>query len=73
MVGQADIFLVHDIEAGNVFGKGLLYFAGARWGAVVAGARAPVVLTSRADSHGDRLFSIALAVVLAGEASKGAV
>lgn len=64
VVGKADIFLVHDIEAGNVFGKGLLYFAGARWAAVVAGGRAPIILTSRADSFRDRLLSIALAVVL---------
>ena len=66
VVGRADIFLVHDIEAGNVFGKGLLYFAGARWAAIVAGASAPVVMTSRADSHDDRLLSMALAVVLTG-------
>jgi phosphate butyryltransferase len=65
VAGLADILLVPDIEAGNMLYKSMVYFAGARIGGIVAGAKAPIILTSRADSHESKLFSIALAVVTA--------
>lgn len=60
--GQADILLVPTIEAGNVLYKSLIYFAKASVGAVIAGAKAPIVLTSRADSSESKLYSLALAI-----------
>jgi phosphate butyryltransferase len=42
--------------------KTLMEFAKARCAAIVLGTKAPVVLTSRADSHETKLMSIALAV-----------
>lgn len=62
VAGQADILLVPNIETGNALYKSLIYFAKAKVGAVIAGAKAPIVLTSRADSAESKLHSIALAV-----------
>ncbi|MBD1378777.1 phosphate butyryltransferase [Metabacillus arenae] len=62
VAGQADILLVPSIEAGNVLYKSFIYFADAKVGAVIAGAKAPIVLTSRSDSAESKLYSIALAI-----------
>ncbi|WLR49717.1 phosphate butyryltransferase [Bacillus tianshenii] len=62
VAGQADILLVPAIETGNALYKSLIYFAKAKVGAVIAGAQAPIVLTSRADSAESKLHSLALAV-----------
>ncbi|MCF6408382.1 phosphate butyryltransferase [Pseudalkalibacillus salsuginis] len=62
VAGQADILLVPNIETGNTLYKSLIYFARAKVGAVIAGAKAPIVLTSRADTSESKLYSIALAV-----------
>jgi len=62
VAGDADILLVPAIEVGNVLYKSLVYFANAKVGAVLAGAAAPIVLTSRADSAESKLYSLALAI-----------
>lgn len=62
VAGMADILLVPAIEVGNVLYKSLIYFARAKVGAVIAGAKAPIVLTSRADSAESKLYSLALAL-----------
>ncbi|WHY89076.1 phosphate butyryltransferase [Neobacillus novalis] len=62
VAGRADILLVPTIEVGNVLYKSLIYFAKAKVGAVIAGAKAPIVLTSRADSAESKLYSLALAL-----------
>jgi phosphate butyryltransferase len=62
VAGHADILLVPTIEVGNVLYKSLIYFANAKVGAVIAGAKAPIVLTSRADSAESKLYSLALAL-----------
>ena len=62
IAGKADILLVPYIESGNVIYKTLTELAKARCAAIVLGAKAPVVLTSRADSHETKLLSIALGV-----------
>nr|WP_307290758.1 phosphate butyryltransferase [Bacillus sp. SORGH_AS_0510] len=62
VAGHADILLVPTIEVGNVLYKSLIYFAKAKVGAVIAGAKAPIVLTSRADSAESKLYSLALAL-----------
>lgn len=63
--GAADILVFPNIEAGNVFYKSLTNLGGARLAAVVAGASAPCVLTSRADSEETKFLSIALGCRLA--------
>ncbi|MBI0576264.1 phosphate butyryltransferase [Neobacillus cucumis] len=62
VAGKADILVVPAIEVGNVLYKSLVYFANAKVGAVIAGAKAPIVLTSRADSAESKLYSLALAI-----------
>ncbi|WP_280632254.1 phosphate butyryltransferase [Jeotgalibacillus proteolyticus] len=62
VAGQADILLVPSIEAGNILYKSLMYFGNSQVGAVIAGAKAPIVLTSRADSALSKLNSLALAI-----------
>ncbi|MDN7245722.1 phosphate butyryltransferase [Planococcus shenhongbingii] len=60
--GKADILLVPNIEAGNILYKSLVYFSKAKVGGIIAGAKAPIVLTSRADSAESKLYSLALAL-----------
>ncbi|HDX9580532.1 phosphate butyryltransferase [Bacillus cytotoxicus] len=67
VAGKADILLVPTIEAGNVLYKSLVYFADAKVGAIIAGAKAPIVLTSRADSAETKVYSLALAVATASK------
>lgn len=62
--GDADILLVPNIEAGNILGKSLTYFGGAKSAGVVMGAKCPIVLVSRADSRESKLYSIALASII---------
>lgn len=66
VAGNADILMVPDIEAGNVLYKSVVYFGReVRVAGVIAGAKAPVVLTSRSDSHETKLDSIAFSAVYA--------
>nr|WP_090082062.1 bifunctional enoyl-CoA hydratase/phosphate acetyltransferase [Lentibacillus persicus] len=65
VAGKADILVVPAIEAGNMLYKSFMYLAGANVASVISGARAPIVLTSRADSSEDKLNSLALALVAA--------
>lgn len=64
VAGKADVLIVPDIEAGNLLGKAITYFAHGEMAGVVAGGCAPLVVTSRSDSHTSKLVSIALAVLL---------
>lgn len=61
VAGEADLLIMPDIEAGNILYKALAYFAGAKVASVIAGASAPIVLTSRSDSEEAKLNSILLA------------
>lgn len=65
VAGQADILVTPDLESGNILVKGIVNFAGGSVAAVVVGARAPIVVTRRADNDTDKFASIALAVLLA--------
>jgi phosphate butyryltransferase len=70
VAGDVDIIVTPDIEAGNILYKTLIFLAGAELGAVIMGAKCPVVLTSRADSAESKLCSLALAGVVAGYLSE---
>lgn len=63
VAGETDIFLVPNIESGNLFGKSLTYFAKAKSAGIVMGAKCPIVLVSRADTHESKLYSIALGCI----------
>lgn len=60
--GRADILVVPSIESGNILYKSLMYFAKAKVGGIIQGARAPIVLTSRSDSAESKLYSLVLAI-----------
>jgi phosphate acetyltransferase len=72
VTGQADILVVPNLEAGNMLAKQLTFMANAEAAGIVIGARAPIILTSRADSAHTRLASAALAVLFAAEQRRGA-
>jgi len=71
--GETDIFVVPDLEAGNMLAKQLQYLVSADAAGIVLGARVPFVLTSRADSPKARLASCAVAVAVAEARRKGIV
>ncbi len=60
VAGDADLLLMPNIETGNVLYKSFS-FTGAKLAAVILGAKAPIVLTSRSDSEEAKLNSIVLA------------
>lgn len=67
VAGQADILLMPFIEVGNVLYKSIVFFAKGKIAGIVVGAKAPVVLTSRADSDIAKLNSIAIGVLMASK------
>jgi hypothetical protein len=65
VAGDADILVVPDLEAGNMLAKNLTFMARADAAGIVLGARAPVILTSRADNERTRMASCAVAALYA--------
>lgn len=65
VAGDVDIMLFPTIEVGNGIGKALTYMADAKSAGVIMGAKAPVVLVSRADTHESKLYSIAICALIA--------
>lgn len=63
--GDVDILLVPTIEVGNGIGKSFTYMANAKSAGIIMGAKAPIVLVSRADSHESKLYSIAYGALIA--------
>ena len=66
VAGKTDIMLMPTIEVGNGIGKTLTYFAEGKSAGIIMGAKAPIVLVSRADSHESKLYSIAYGALIAG-------
>ncbi|GAA0710404.1 bifunctional enoyl-CoA hydratase/phosphate acetyltransferase [Paraclostridium ghonii] len=66
--GDVDVILVPTIEVGNGIGKSLTYLANAKSAGVIMGAKTPIVLVSRADSHESKLYSIAYGALIAMKA-----
>ncbi|NKC31169.1 bifunctional enoyl-CoA hydratase/phosphate acetyltransferase [Falsiroseomonas selenitidurans] len=63
VAGHADVLIAPNLESGNMLAKQLVFLSDAETGGLVVGARAPVMLTSRADDAQARLMSAALAVL----------
>jgi phosphate butyryltransferase len=61
VAGKADLLVVPNIEAGNLLGKAIIYFASGKMAGLVLGAAKPVILTSRNESSYGKMASIALA------------
>lgn len=65
IMGNADILLMPDIEAGNVVYKSLTVSSGASLAGVIVGGGIPIILTSRGDSARSKLASICLGSLIA--------
>ncbi len=59
--GDVDLFLMPNIEAGNITGKALAIYAEAKFAGMVLGTGYPIVLTSRAEDAEGKLNSLILA------------
>lgn len=64
VAGDADIILAPEIETGNVLFKCLIFFCKAELAGVIVGAKAPIILTSRADFPRNKFLSIVLGALL---------
>ena len=65
VAGVADILVAPNIDVGNAIYKTLAFLSECNYAGVVVGARAPIVLTSRADSSDSKFNSIVFASALA--------
>ncbi len=65
VAGKADILIMPNIEAGNIFGKAMTYYAHLRVAHVIMGAKVPILITSRADDALTKLHSVALGIICA--------
>ncbi len=65
VAGDADCLVFPNIDAGNVFYKTATKLTGCELAAMVAGAQAPCILSSRGDSVLTKLYSITLAALSA--------
>lgn len=63
VVGDADVLIFPNIEAGNVFYKTITLFAGAETAGMLCGTSVPVVVASRADSCTSKFYSLAMACI----------
>lgn len=64
VIGDVDIFLVPNLEAGNILAKQLVFIANSISAGMILGAKIPIILTSRADNVQSRIGSCALAVLM---------
>lgn len=69
IVGDADIFLFPDIQAGNIFYKACVHDINGVNGNILTGTKAPVILTSRSDDFETKVNSLAVGA-LVSEAMK---
>lgn len=71
VAGHADIILVPNLDTGNAMYKTMTFLSNSKPAAILAGASAPVILTSRADAPESKMNSIALAALVASNLNKG--
>jgi phosphate butyryltransferase len=69
VAGDADCLLFPNIDAANVFYKTNSKLANAEMSGIIAGAKVPVVVSSRGDSRQTKLNSVALACIVSYQAS----
>jgi phosphate butyryltransferase len=68
VAGCADVLLCPDIHSANILYKSLIYFAGREVANAMIGIKTPLVMSSRSDTSLTKLYTVALNVVLAGDA-----
>lgn len=64
VIGDVDIYLVPNLEAGNLLAKQLAFLTNALCAGMILGAKVPIVLTSRSDGVQSRISSCAIAVMM---------
>lgn len=64
VAGSADILIVPNLEAGNIFCKGLQYYGNKMLIHVAMGAKSPILIDSRTATAREKLHSIALATLI---------
>ena len=62
IAGDADILVVPNIDVGNVFYKALLLFTDATLGGIIAGAKVPIIATSRSDKMSSNIAALEFAL-----------
>ncbi len=65
VAGDADIMLVPDFVAGNLVAKAMIHAGHGLFAGILAGAAAPVILTSRSSTSEEKINSIACSAWLA--------
>jgi phosphate butyryltransferase len=68
VAGHAEVLIGPDVESVNIMAKAITYLAGGRMAGLVVGARAPLVVGSRADPRETRLVCIAAGALFAARA-----
>lgn len=63
VAGKADILIMPNIEAGNIFGKLLVYYCHYRIAHIVMGTKVPILIPSRADEGETKMLCIAMALL----------
>lgn len=63
VAGKADILIVPNIEAGNIFGKALTYYCHYRVAHVVMGTKVPILIPSRADDGETKMLCMAMGLI----------
>lgn len=64
LVEGTDIFVAPDIEAANILYRAIIYFAKGESGGIVFGAKAPLILLSRAETPETKIRSIAIGMLV---------
>ena len=64
VAGRAQILVAANIESANSLAKSTTYFANLRLAHVIVGAKAPILIPSRADKSDAKLLSIALGSIV---------
>ena len=70
VAGNADILIVPNLEAGNIFCKCLQYYGNRMLIHVAVGAKVPILIDSRTARADEKLHSIALAKIMLGTGKK---
>lgn len=64
VAGNVNIMIVPNVESGNLLGKSFTYYLKIPVAHVVMGAKIPILIPSRNESENDKLYSVALGVLI---------
>jgi len=64
VAGMAEILIVPNIEAGNILGKVFTYYLNIPVAHTVMGAKIPILIPSRNETEKDKIYSVALGVIV---------